>query len=224
MTNSERALELIVDGMTLGLGSGHAAERFVVALAERVRQGLSVRGVGTSTNTEALAARLGIPLVPLEEAMPIDMTVDGADEVDPYLNLIKGYGHAMVREKIVAAASRKLVILIGPENVDEKVVPMLGRRGKLPIEVVPFSLPLVRRRLTELNLACDLLMDGERPFTTDNGNHIVECRVTAIDQPAALERALENIPGVVGTGLFLGMADRVLIERSTGLEERIKGE
>src|SRR6516165_3956087 len=140
MTNAEKALEFINDGAAVGLGSGHAAERFIRALGERVRAGLRVRGVATSRASAALAAEAGIPLTSLNDAMPLDITVDGADEVDPQLNLIKGYGHALVREKIVAAASRQLVILIGPEHVSEKVVDTLGQRGKLPVEVVPFGM------------------------------------------------------------------------------------
>src|SRR5262245_4881483 len=168
MTNTEKALEYVRDGMTVGLGSGHAADRFVEALAQRVRAGLRVRGVPTSQATADLAAKRGIPLVSLEEGMPLDVTVDGADEVDPRLNLIKGYGHALVREKIVAAASRRLVILIGPEHVAEKVVDVLGRRGRLPVEVVPFALPLVQRKLDELGLPADVVMQGDAPLVSDN--------------------------------------------------------
>jgi ribose 5-phosphate isomerase A len=152
--------------------------------------------------------------------MPIDVTVDGADEVDPQLNLIKGWGHALVREKVVAAASKQLVILIGPEHVSEKVVDVLGRRGKLPVEVVPFALPLCRRRLEQLGYPAEPLRQGGDLFVTDNGNHILECRTTAIAAPAGLEQQLRAIPGVVGTGLFLGMADVVLIQDGDKLEIR----
>ena len=212
MTNADKALELVADGMTLGLGSGHAAERFVAALGERVKAGLKVRGVATSKATAALAARHDIPVVDLEAGLPIDITFDGADEVDPHLNLIKGYGNALVREKVVAAASRKLVILIGPERVAEKRVDVLGRRGKLPVEVIPFAEPLVRRRLAERGLAADLLLDGPAPHVTDNGNHLLHVRVGPIADPAGLDRDLKDIPGVVGTGLFLGMAAEVIVE------------
>ncbi len=126
MTNVEHALAMVSNGMTLGLGSGKAAETFIAALGERVRAGLNVRGVPTSLSTAALATKIGIPLVELADAIPIDITFDGADEVDPALNLLKGLGNALVREKIVAAASWKLVILIGPEKVHEKVVAQLG--------------------------------------------------------------------------------------------------
>lgn len=220
MTNAEKALEYIKDGFTVGLGSGHASEHFIRALGARVRSGLRIRGVPTSKASAELATQLGIPLVSLDEAMPLDVTVDGADEVDPHLNLIKGWGHALVREKVVAAASRQLVILIGPEHVAEKVVDVLGRRGKVPVEVVPFALPLCRRRLEQLGYPAEPLRQGSEPFVTDNGNNILECRTAAISDAAALEQQMREIPGVVGTGLFLGMADVVLIQDGDKLEIR----
>ena len=212
MTNSDKVLEFIEDGAAVGLGSGHAAERFIRALGDRIRAGLRVQGVATSRDSAALAASVGIPLASLDDAMPLDITVDGADEVDPELNLIKGYGHALVREKIVAAASRRLVILIGPENVSEKSVDVLGQRGKLPVEVVPFGLALCKERISELGLTPEPLRKDGHLFVTDNGNHIIECGTQAIRDPWALEQQLRAIPGVIGTGLFLGMADVVLIE------------
>jgi ribose 5-phosphate isomerase A len=224
MTNTEKALELVRDGMTLGLGSGHAAERFVIALGGRVRAGLRVRGVPTSRPTAELAARVGVPLTGLAEALPLDVTFDGADEVDPHLNLIKGYGHALVREKVVAAASKRLVILIGPEHTREKLVDVLGRRGKLPVEVVPFAVPLVEQRAEILGYPGQLVRDpAGAPLVTDNGNHVLELRVGPLPDPAGLEAALRAIPGVVGTGLFLGAADTVLIEDGGRVEIRERG-
>ena len=161
----------------------------------------------TSEETAALALQLGVPLVTLAEAGELDLTIDGADEVDPNLDLIKGYGRAMVREKIVAASSRRLIILVG----QEKLVPRLGARGKLPVEVLPFALPLCQRRLRELGCRPVLWADGDRPLLTDNGNYILDCEVEPIAEPARLESDLRAIPGVVGTGLFLGMADTVLV-------------
>jgi ribose 5-phosphate isomerase A len=203
-----RALEMVQDGAAVGLGSGRAATAFVKALGERVRAGLRVRGVPTSQATAELARQVGIPLVTLEDVEQLDLTVDGADEVDPQLNLIKGYGRALVREKVVAASSRRLVILVDTS----KLVPVLGSRGKLPVEVVPFALPLCRRRL--LKLGCQPVpyeADG-RVFLTDNGNHILDCQVGPITDPMAMQQAIRAIPGVVGTGLFLGMADTVLVQ------------
>ncbi len=149
MTIVERALELIADGSRIGLGSGHAAQAFVSALGERVRNGARhIQGVPTSEETARLCRQEGIPLMTLADADELDVTVDGADEVDPNLDLIKGYGRALVREKIVAASSRRLVILVG----DEKLVARLGSRGKLPVEVTPFALPLCEKRLRLLGL------------------------------------------------------------------------
>src|SRR5438034_5575980 len=148
----------------VGLGAGRAATAFVGALAARVRDGLRVRGVPVSEATAAVARELGIPLVGLE--VEIDVTVDGADEVDPDLNLIKGYGGALVRERIVAAASRRQIILVERD----KPVRRLGSRGRLPVEVIPFALPLCRRRLAALGPRPTLRMVAEHPFVTDNGN------------------------------------------------------
>ena len=222
MTNFERALAMVADGMTLGLGSGQASERFIAALGERVRAGLNVRGVPTSASTAALATKASIPLVDLADALPIDITFDGADEVDPDLNLLKGFGNALVRERIVATASRKLVILIGPRKVREKLVDRLGRRGALPVEVLSFALPLCASRFAELGYSCKpvLTSTGER-FISDNGNPILHLILNEpIEDPAALEKSLRDIPGVVGTGLFLGMADVVLIEDEGKVEVR----
>jgi len=221
MTNVEAALAMVTNGMTVGLGSGHAAERFIAALGQRVRAGLAVRGVPTSRASATLAVQAGIPLIELADALPIDMTCDGADEVDPDLNLLKGFGHALVREKIVAAASKKLVILIGPEKVSEKLVARLGQRGQLPVEVVPFALPLCVRRFAELGLGSEVLRDKSgTPFISDNGNHIVHLKLNSIIDPGELEQKLRDIPGVVGTGLFLNMADKVLIENNGTVEVR----
>jgi ribose 5-phosphate isomerase A len=208
MTISERALEMVRTGSRIGLGSGRAAQAFVKALGDRVRNGvLRVQGVPTSEETAKLARQEGIPLLTLAEAGMLDMTVDGADEVDPNLNLIKGYGRALVREKIVAASSKRLIILVG----DEKLVPRLGTRGKLPVEVIPFALPLCERRLGELGCRPVPYTQDGRLFVTDNGNHILDCRIEPIADAPRLELDIRAIPGVVGTGLFLNMADTVLV-------------
>ncbi|MBI3407281.1 MAG: ribose-5-phosphate isomerase RpiA [Planctomycetes bacterium] len=220
MTNADKALEFIADGMTVGLGSGSASEHFIAALGERVRAGLRIRGVPTSNHSADLAEKAGIPLVSLEEGLPLDLTVDGADEVDPNFNLIKGYGRALVREKVVAASSKMLVILVGPEHIEEKLVKVLGGRGRLPVEVIPFALPLCKRRIQELGLASQLFMQGDKPFVTDNGNYILDCVVREIKDPAGLENDLKSIPGVVGTGLFVGMADAIVIQRGDKLDVR----
>ena len=210
---ARRALGFVKDDTAVGLGAGRAATAFVRVLAARVRAGLRVRGVPVSEATAGLAAELGIPLVGLEAE--IDVTVDGADEVDPDLDLIKGYGGALVRERIVAAASRRQIILVERD----KLVPQLGSRGRLPVEVIPFALPLCLHRLAALGLRPTLRMVGERPFVTDNGNVLVDCAVEPIGDPPGLERALRAIPGVVDTGLFLGTADTVLVADGTSVNE-----
>ncbi len=222
MTIFERALEFVAAGDAIGLGSGHASSDFIRVLGERVRQGFAVRGVPTSQESETLARAAGVPLTTLEEGFPLAVAVDGADEVDPRLDLVKGYGRALVREKIIAASSRKLVILVGPG----KTVGRLGERGKLPVEVLPFALPLCRRRLADLGCRPVLYEHDGKPFVTDNGNCILDCAVGPLADAAVLEAALRGIPGVVGTGLFLGMADVVLVgdDGFNLVEERRRGE
>ena len=208
-----RALGLVRDGTVVGLGTGRAATAFLHALAGRVRDGCRVKGVPTSEETERLARELGIPLVGLEA--DLDLTVDGADEVDPELNLIKGYGGALVRERIVAAASARLLILV----TWDKLVEVLGSHGRLPVEVLPFALPLCRRRLEALGLKPVLRTEEDRPFVTDNWNVIVDCATGPIEDPHALERTILTIPGVVDTGLFLGIADTVLVADGVTVRE-----
>jgi len=207
MTIYERALEFVSAGDVVGLGSGHASAEFITELGQRVRAGLNVRGVATSRASEDLARQVGIPIVTLGEGLPLALTVDGADEVDPNLDLIKGYGRALVREKIVAAASHRLVILVGPG----KEVPVLGSRGKLPVEVVPFAVALCQERLMKLGSSPVLYEEDGKPFVTDNGNYILDCQIARIVHPRQFEEELRAIPGVVGTGLFLGMAHTVLV-------------
>jgi ribose 5-phosphate isomerase A len=177
---------------------------------------LRVAGLPTSEATAAQARQVGVPLLTPEEAGTLDLTVDGADEVDPALDLIKGYGRCLVREKIVAASSRRLVIVVG----EEKLVPRLGSPGKLHVEVVPFGLTLCQRRLSELGCRpVPYVVDGKL-FVTDNGNHILDCQIGPIAEPWRFEVDIRTIPGVVGTGLFLGMADTVLVGDSKTFELR----
>jgi len=214
---AETALEWVRDGMTLGLGTGRAATAFVSALGARVAEGLEVTGVPTSDATAELATRLGIPLARLEDVGSLDITFDGADEVDPALDVIKGYGAAMVREKIVAASSNELIILVGPE----KLVDELGQRGRLPIEILPFGEALVRRELESLGLdAIRRVDDGSNIVVTDNGNWILDAKLQPPLDALALESAITAIPGVLGTGFFLGMADAVLIGSEGDVEIR----
>ena len=209
------ALSFVKAGDIVGLGTGRAAVAFVRALADRVGEGLRVRGVPTSEDTERLARELGIELVGLEAE--IELTVDGADEVDGVLNLIKGHGGALVRERIVAAASRRQIILV----TADKMVETLGR-GPLPVEVMPLAAPFCRRRLEDLALKPTLRMHEERPFVTDNYNVIFDCATGPIDDPARLERTIRAIPGVIDTGLFLGTADRVIVADDSGVRELVR--
>ena len=215
--SAEAALEWVRDGMTLGLGTGRAAAAFVNALGARVADGLRITGVPTSEATKDLAARLAIPLARLEDVETLDITFDGADEVDDELDLIKGYGGAMVREKIVAARSNQLVILVSPE----KLVRHLGQHGRLPIEVLPFGEALVRRELAKLGLDADRRVDERSNLVvTDNGNWILDAKLHPPLDANALESAITAIPGVLGTGFFLGMADAVIIGDDNEVEIR----
>lgn len=204
---------MIEPGMVVGLGTGRAAAMFVRALGRRIGEGLEVRGVPTSRRTEELAAEVGIPLVGLEEVEAVDIDVDGADEVDPSLDLIKGHGGALLRERVVASISKKFVILAG----EEKIVSRLGARMSVPVEVVPFAAPVSKRKLEALGADVRLRRsDDGRPFVSDNGNHILDARFETIEDPSGLERRIDALPGVVDSGLFIGMADLVLVQSESG--------
>jgi ribose 5-phosphate isomerase A len=179
----------------------------VRALGQRVAGGLDVRGVPTSETTAALARQLGIKLVTLDEVDAVDVAVDGADEVDPRADLIKGYGGALLRERVVASVARRFVILVGAE----KLVPFLGSRGRLPVEVVPFGATPARRRLEALGYPADLRRADGRPVVTDNGNLLLDCRIGALKDSRAVEASVRGIPGVAATGLFLDMRPTVLV-------------
>ena len=213
---TERALSFVHDGDIVGLGSGRAARNFVRALGARVQAGFQIQGVPTSQTTADLAYSLGIPLRRPDEVDQVDIAVDGADEVDPSLQLIKGYGGALVREKIVAASARRFVILVG----QEKLVPVLGSRGKLPLEVLPFGAALCLRLLRELDWQPKLREENGTPFITDNGNYLVDCRIPPLPSPAAWEQKLLAIPGIVGTGLFIDMAHTVVIQTGDAVQVR----
>lgn len=210
----------VSDGDVVGLGTGRAAEAFIRVLAARVATGLRIRAVPTSVTSAALANALGIELVRLNDVKWVDVAVDGADEVDPALDLIKGGGGALAREKIVAAAARRFVVLVGAE----KLVPVLGTRGELPVEVLPFGLRFCARRLRGLGLHPVPRRHGKRLFTTDNGNHLLDCGVAPLAHPEELEQRMRAIPGVVATGLLLQMADTVLIQEGETVTTRHRAE
>jgi ribose 5-phosphate isomerase A len=209
------SLRFIQAGQVVGLGSGSTATHFIKLLGEEVRKGLRIRGIPTSVHSRELAQSLGIPLTTLDECQEIAVTVDGADEVDPQLRLIKGGGGALLREKIVASATRQEIIVVDAS----KQVAKLGK-FPLPVEVIRFAQALVAKRITALGARVELrtLPNGE-PFVTDENNHILDCHFGEIDDPDRLARQLSDMPGVVEHGLFIGMASIVLVARGSEIVE-----
>jgi ribose 5-phosphate isomerase A len=210
------ALELVRPGMRLGLGTGSTAAHFVAALGEQVRNGLDVLCVPTSEATRRQAEGLGIHLTTLDETPQLDLTVDGADEIGPDLALIKGGGGALLREKIVAAASARMVVIAD----ESKLVPTLGR-FPLPIEVVPFGLRATERAIdqaTEAPGTCRLRAGADgHAFVTDGSHFILDARLTRIEDPITLAARLDAIPGVVGHGLFIGLAALAIVAGPQGV-------
>ena len=217
---AEAALSHVEDGMRLGLGTGSTAAHFVRGLGRRVAEGLRVTGVATSAATERLARELAIPLAPLDAAGALDLDVDGADEIGPGLALIKGGGGALLREKIVAHASQRMIVVAD----DSKVVEALGA-FPLPIEVTDFAVSATARAIERaaaalgLTVAVNLRQDGGKPYLTDGGNRILDASFGQIPDPEALSDALSRTPGVVEHGLFLGFADLALVASSDGVRE-----
>lgn len=212
----ERAAELVDDGMIVGLGTGSTAYYAIQKLGGRVREGLLIRGIPTSEQSRIQAEREGIPLIDFAETIRIDLTIDGADEIDPAFNLIKGGGGALFREKLVATASHREIIVADESKLKDR----LGG-FPLPVEVVPFGWQYVRLNLEALGCRARLRVSENGAFVTDNGNHILDCAFGAIDDPADLERRIGAICGVVESGLFVGLAHQVVIGKADGtLEER----
>jgi ribose 5-phosphate isomerase A len=203
------AAALVEDGQVVGLGTGSTASIFIRRLAERARAGLRVQGVPTSEASRALAASLGLPLTTLDAHPSLDLAVDGADEIDPALDLVKGAGGALLREKVVAAAARRLVVVADAG----KLVPALGR-GPVPVEVTAFARPVVARALAVLGAAVARRLDAAgRPFVTDEGHEVLDARFARLGDAPALAARLSAIPGVMGHGLFVGMAGLALVGR-----------
>ena len=214
-----RALEEVRDGMRLGLGTGSTAKHFVELLGEKVRAGMKVIGVPTSEATRGDAMRCGIALTTLEDIDRLDLTVDGADEIDPLLNLIKGGGGALLREKIVATASDRMIVIAD----DSKSVDVLGR-FPLPVEVVPFGLAATRRAIAEAFAKCGVsgqmvVRNGEdgHAFVTDGGHWIVDAHLGRIPDASRLASLLSAIPGVVEHGLFVGLASSAVLAGGQGI-------
>lgn len=200
-----KAIEYIQNGMTIGLGTGSTAYWAIQGIGEMVRNGLSVRAIATSVQSENLARELAIPIVPFAEIDYLDVTIDGADEVDQQLNLIKGGGGALLREKIVAAATKFYVIIVD----ESKLVPQLGH-FPLPVEVTPFGWEITERRLRELGCTPKMRMKDGVPFLTDNQHYILDCSFGPIPDPARLHEKVSAITGVMEDGFFINMADVVI--------------
>jgi len=209
------SLRFVRDGDIVGLGTGSTAAYAVRFLAERVREGLKIRGIPTSVQTKELAGSLGIPLTTLDGYQQIDVDIDGADEFDSQLHLIKGGGGALLREKIIASASRQVVIIAD----SSKQVAVLGK-FPLPVEVIPFAQPLVAKRIGALGATVKQRQDAKgKPFVTDEGHHILDCGFGQIPDPPALARVLSDMPGVVEHGLFINLATVVLVAKGENVAE-----
>lgn len=212
---AQRALDFVQDGMSLGLGSGTTSTIFIKQLGERVKQGLRVQGIATSDASQRLAESLSIPITTFDQCPELDLAIDGADEVGPDLALIKGGGGAMLREKIVASAARRFIVIAD----SSKLVDTLGR-FPLPVEVIQMALPLVSRKLEALDLNPKLRHhpDGSL-YITDEGNFILDCACGSIPDPAWTASELRGIVGVVEHGLFVNMASLALIAGDDGVRE-----
>jgi ribose 5-phosphate isomerase A len=215
-----RALDFVEPGMTLGLGTGSTAEAFLDLLGPKVAAGLDLMGVASSERTAARARALGIPLAELDDAAPLDLTIDGADEADRNLDLIKGGGGALLREKIVASSSKRMIVIAD----GSKLVERLGRYA-LPVEVVGFGARTTIARIEAAiaalgyrDVPISVRADDDGPFRTDGGHLIFDCAFGAIADAPALARALSEVPGVVDHGLFIGIATDLVIARADGVE------
>jgi ribose 5-phosphate isomerase A len=209
------SLRFVKDGQVVGLGTGSTAAYFIQLLGEKVKDGLRIRGIPSSDRSREQAAGLGIPLTTLDECPQIDVTVDGADEVDPQLRLIKGGGGALLREKIVASATTHYVIITDAT----KRVPVLGK-FPLPVEVIKFAQTVVSKKIEDLGARVELRRQADgKPYLTDENNYILDCRFGQISDADALARRLSEMPGVVEHGLFIGMASVVLVANGGEMEE-----
>jgi ribose 5-phosphate isomerase A len=209
------SLRFVKDGQVVGLGTGSTAAYFIKLLGEEVKDGLRVRGIPTSVRSRELAVSLGIPVITLDDCQEIDVTVDGADEVDPQLRLIKGGGGALLREKIVASATRQMIVVADAS----KQVQRLGK-FPLPVEVIRFAQALVAKRITALGAEVQLRRDAAgNAYLTDENNYILDCHFGEIPDPDRLARELSEMPGVVEHGLFIGMASVVVFARESEIVE-----
>jgi len=210
-----KAVEYVRDGMVVGLGTGSTAKHMVIALGEKVRAGMQLRGVPTSQETASLARQFGITLIDTDNRWEIDVAIDGADQVDPAFNLVKGGGGALLKEKIVAASAKQFIVLVD----QTKQVSVLGGSFPLPIEVIPFGWGSTAREIEALTKSRVVLRQRNgAPFKTEAGNLIVDVHLARIDRPQELEIALNQIPGIVETGLFVGRTDILIVGRREGVD------
>ena len=207
------AVEYVKDGQIVGLGTGSTVRHVVAKLAERIKKGLRIQGVATSFETARLASEAGIPLMADDAEWVVDLALDGADQVDPRLNLIKGGGGALLKEKIVAAAATRFVVVVD----ETKQVSVLGGSFPLPVEVVPFGWRTLAKRLERLGCRVAPRMKDGALFVTEAGHYILDLWFSKIDDPARLETELEKTPGVVCTGLFVGRADLAVVATQQGI-------
>jgi ribose 5-phosphate isomerase A len=210
---AREAVRHVKDGMVVGLGSGSTASIAIRLLGEKVRQGWMIVGVPTSRDSEELGRSVGITIGELKDHHVVDVTIDGADEVDPDLNLIKGLGGALVREKIVASATKMEIIVVD----ESKMVSYLGQKAPLPVEIVRFASESTMRRLERFGCVPKLREKNGLAFVTDNGNLIADCRFPRIDDPNKMESSLNLVPGVVDNGLFVGLAHKVIVASKDGV-------
>ena len=211
---AEKACEYLEDGMIVGLGTGSTVKYALKKIGEMVKNGLEIKGIPTSIETKKIAQREMIPLTNLDDNPNIDLTIDGADEVDSELRLIKGGGGALTREKIIAYHSKQLIIVID----ETKVVKILGIDFPLPVEVVKYGWNLTKNKLKELNCDVEIRKIMDNPYITDNSNYILDCEFERIQEPEQLEIDINNIPGVVENGLFLGLADEIIVGSKQGIK------
>jgi len=210
---AEKAVEAVEPGMVLGLGTGSTVYYALLKLGQNVRNGLGIIGIPTSIQTADIAQHEGIKLSDLATYPELDLTIDGADEIDPDLNLIKGLGGALVREKITVEASNRLIIIAD----QTKVVPHLGSKSPLPVEVVQFGWEVTRNRLGQRCSRVVQRQNREAAYITDNGNYILDCYFERIDNPAQAEVEINNLPGVVENGLFINRAEQAIIATQNGI-------
>lgn len=214
-----KAVDYVRDGMVVGLGTGSTAKHVMLALGERIKKGLKIKGVPTSQETARLARKAKIPLLPDDEVWPIDVAIDGADQVDPQFNLVKGGGGALLKEKIVAASAKRFIVVVD----HTKRVPVLGGSFPLPVEIIPFGWRNTAQRIEACGGKAVLRKRDGKIFKTEAGHYILDVHIARIDRPAELELQLNALPGVVENGLFVARTSLLIVGTPAGVEEQHAG-